>query len=181
MPVFPRTPFSFPTTKAKAIVHQATARQHARRAALCVSLSLIALAPALACSPASAIESHFTEIANDRWIEVRGEGSVSAPDFAELRLGVTTTARTAHEAMTANANAANALVSLIKSEGVAPADLHVDDIDFAPLSRSHRPQRRNRRRSLAIPSRTTQLSATFRASARFSTRRSPPAPTLLMA
>ena len=35
MPVFPRTPFSFPTTKAKAIVHQATARQHARRAALC--------------------------------------------------------------------------------------------------------------------------------------------------
>jgi hypothetical protein len=49
VPVFPRTPFSFPTTKAKAIVHQATARQHARRAALCVSLSLIALAPALAC------------------------------------------------------------------------------------------------------------------------------------
>jgi hypothetical protein len=91
------------------------------------------LAPALACSPASAIESHFTEIANGRWIEVRGGGSVSAPDFAELRLGVTTTARTAHEAMTANANAANALVSLIKSEGVAPADLQTLTISISPL------------------------------------------------
>ncbi len=91
------------------------------------------MAPALARSPASAIESHFTEIANDRWTEVRGEGSVSAPDFAELRLGVTTTARTAHEAMTANANAANALVPLIKSEGVAPADLQTLRISISPL------------------------------------------------
>ena len=40
--------------------------------------------------------------------------------------------------MAANANAANALVSLIKAEGVAPADIQTSDrVDFADVRAVH--------------------------------------------
>ena len=95
---------------------------------------LIALLWALgAASPASALE-RLIDISNDRWVEVTGEGSVSAaPDFARVTLGVTTTGKTAGEAMAANAKAANALISLIKAEGVAPADIQTADVSIAPM------------------------------------------------
>ena len=97
-------------------------------------LALIGFAVALACdSPASAID-RLTDSRNDRWVEVSGEGSVSAaPDFARVTLGVTSTGKTAGDAMAANAKAANALVSLIKSEGVAPADIQTSEMSISPM------------------------------------------------
>jgi uncharacterized protein len=94
-------------------------------------LAFIAFATALAyASPASALDS----ASNDRWVEVSGEGSVSAaPDFARVNLGVTSTGKTAGEAMTANAKAANALVSLIKADGVAPADIQTSAVSISPM------------------------------------------------
>jgi uncharacterized protein YggE len=99
-----------------------------------LGLFLIAFLPALAAvSPAPALE-RLTDISNDRWIEVSGEGSVTAaPDFARATLGVTTTGKTAGEAMEANAKAANALVSLIKAEGVAPADIQTSEVSISPM------------------------------------------------
>ena len=96
-------------------------------------LALIAFLPALAAaSPAPALDPP-TDISNNRWVEVSGEGSVSAaPDFAQVTLGVTTTAKNAGEAMAANAKAANALVSLIKAEGVAPADIQTSELSISP-------------------------------------------------
>lgn len=96
-------------------------------------LSLIALLPALAAaSPAPAPERLIDS--NDRWVEVSGEGSVSAaPDFARATLGVTTTGKTAGEAVEANAKAANALISLIKAEGVAPADIQTSELSISPM------------------------------------------------
>jgi uncharacterized protein len=96
-------------------------------------LALIAFLPALAAvSPAPALE-RVIDLTNDRWVEVSGEGSVSAaPDFARATLGVTTTGKTASEAMAANAKAANALISLIKTEGVAPADIQTSGISISP-------------------------------------------------
>jgi uncharacterized protein len=93
-----------------------------------LGLVLIAFSAALAAlSPAMADE------ANNRWIEVAGEGSVSAaPDFARVTLGVASTGKTAGEAMVANAKAANALVSLIKAEGVAPADIQTSEMSISP-------------------------------------------------
>ena len=117
-----------------------------------LSLALIALLPALAAiSPAQALERSI-DISNDRWVEVTGEGSVSAaPDFAQATLGVTTTGKTAGEAMAANAKAANALVSLIKSEGVAPADIQTSEcVDFANVFAARHPGRRALRPSPAI-------------------------------
>ena len=97
-------------------------------------LALIAFLLALAAaSPAPALE-RLIDISNDRWVEVSGEGSISAaPDFARVTLGVTTTEKNAGEAMAANAKAANALVSLIKSEGVAPADIQTSELSISPM------------------------------------------------
>jgi len=94
-----------------------------------LGLVLIAFSATLAAlSPAMADE------ANNRWIEVAGEGSVSAaPDFARVTLGVASTGKTAGEAMAANAKAANALVSLIKAEGVAPADIQTSEMSISPM------------------------------------------------
>jgi hypothetical protein len=97
-------------------------------------LALITLLAALAAtSPAQAAEG-AADVSNGRWIEVAGEGSVSAaPDFARVTLGVTSTGKNAGEAMAANAKAANALVSLIKSEGVAPADIQTSEVSISPM------------------------------------------------
>jgi uncharacterized protein len=46
---------------------------------------------------------------------------------------VTNTEKTAGEAMAANAKAANALGSLISSEGVAPADIQTSEISISPM------------------------------------------------
>jgi uncharacterized protein len=99
-----------------------------------LGLALIAFSTALAViSPASALE-RLIDISNDRWVEVSGEGSVgAAPDFARVTLGVTTAGKTAGEAMEANAKAANALLSLIKSEGVAPADIQTSEVSISPM------------------------------------------------
>jgi uncharacterized protein YggE len=91
------------------------------------------LATLAAIAPASALE-RLIDISNDRWVEVSGEGSVNAaPDFARVTLGVTSTGRNAGEAMATNAKAASALVSLIKSEGVAPADIQTSDLSISPV------------------------------------------------
>ena len=91
------------------------------------------LATLAAIPPAPALE-RMIDISNNRWVEVSGEGSVNAaPDFARVTLGVASTGRNAGEAMATNAKAANALVSLIKSEGVAPADIQTSDLSISPM------------------------------------------------
>jgi uncharacterized protein len=97
-------------------------------------LWLIAILTAVvAFSPATASETRLSDAADSRWIEVAGEGSVSArPDFARVTLGVTTASAEASDAMAANAKAANALVALIKSEGVAAADIQTSGISISP-------------------------------------------------
>ena len=74
------------------------------------------------------------DINTDRWIEVSGEGSVRADSrLRRVTLGVTTTGKDAREAMAANAKSANALVALIKSQGVAPADIQTSDVSISPM------------------------------------------------
>ena len=91
------------------------------------------LATLAAIPPAQALE-RSSDISNDRWVEVSGEGSVgAAPDFARVTLGVTSTGKNAGEAMAANAKAANALVSLLKAEGVAPADIQTSELSISPM------------------------------------------------
>ena len=99
-----------------------------------LGLPLIAFLPTLAGAPPAPALERMIDISNDRWVEVSGEGSVSAaPDFARVTLGVTSTGKNAGQAMEANAKAANALVSLIKAEGVAPADIQTSDVSISPM------------------------------------------------
>jgi uncharacterized protein YggE len=94
---------------------------------------LIAFLTALAAVSSARALERVIDVSNDRWVEVRGEGSVSAaPDFAHVTVGVTSTGKNAGEAMAANAKAANALISLIKAEGVAPADIQTSDVSISP-------------------------------------------------
>ena len=133
---------------------------------------LIAFVPALTVLPTSlSAQQRIIEYNPDRWIEVSGEGSVSAaPDFARVTLGVTTTAKDAREAMAANAKSANALVQLVKSEGVAPADIRTSGLSISPVFSQQPPAAQagvpaitGYRVSNNVPS----LFATFPASARF--------------
>ena len=98
-------------------------------------LFLIAFAAGAArLAAALSFQTRLIEYNTDRWIEVSGEGSVSAaPDFARVTLGVTTTGKDAREAMAANAKPANALVALIKSEGVSPADIQTSGLSISPI------------------------------------------------
>ena len=89
----------------------------------------------LAATPAAALD-RLVDIANDHWVEVTGESSVNtAPDFAPRSPCVTNTEKTAGEAMAANAKAkaGNALGSLIRSEGVAPADIQTSEVSISPI------------------------------------------------
>lgn len=98
-------------------------------------LFLLAFVPALGVlPPAASAQQRVIEYNPDRWVEVSGEGAVSVvPDFAQVTLGVTSTAKDAREAMAANAKSANALVQFIKSEGVAPADIQTSGLSISPL------------------------------------------------
>jgi uncharacterized protein len=95
--------------------------------------SIAFLAAFAAISPAQALE-RLIDDSNDRSIEVTGEGSISAaPDFAVVTLGVTSTGKKAGDAVAANAQAANALAALIRSEGVAPADIQTSSVSVSPM------------------------------------------------
>ena len=99
-----------------------------------LKLVLITLLATLAAIPPAQALERSSDISNDRWVEVSGEGSVgAAPDFARVTLGVTSTGKNAGEAMAANAKAANGLVSLIKAEGVAPADIQSSELSISPM------------------------------------------------
>ena len=87
--------------------------------ALTTALSLPFAVPALAEGPAT--------------ISVTGEGTVSsAPDLATISLGVTTTAATAAEAMSANSQALTAVLDRLKAAGVAPRDMQTSNLTLNP-------------------------------------------------
>src|SRR6202453_5056965 len=97
-------------------------------------LVLITFLAALAATPPASALERSSASSDDRFVEISGEGSVSAAlDFARVTLGVTSTGKNAGEAMAANAKAANALVSLVKTEGVAPADIQTSELSISPM------------------------------------------------
>jgi uncharacterized protein len=96
-------------------------------------LLLASLATLAATPPAQALE-RVIDISNDRWVEVTGEGSVSAaPDFARVTLGVTSTGKTAGDALAANAKAANTLAALIREQGIGGADIQTSNVSITPM------------------------------------------------
>jgi uncharacterized protein len=89
--------------------------------------AFLAAAPALAQAPQPAPQSSSR-------IVVTGEGSVSAPpDYAQIRSGVTTRAKTAHEATDANSKAMAAVIAALTDAGIAQKDIQTAQFTVQPI------------------------------------------------
>ncbi|MFY9969122.1 MAG: SIMPL domain-containing protein [Roseiarcus sp.] len=97
------------------------------------SLGIMGSLIALGAVSSAFAQTRLLEVNNERLVEVAGEASISAkPDFARVTLGVTTTGKDASAAMAANAKSVNALIALIKEEGVAAADIQTSSLSISP-------------------------------------------------
>lgn len=104
-----------------------SALPHCRVAAVLVAL--MAVAPAFAQTPSS-----NTAAQSLPRIVVTGEGSVSAPpDYAEIRSGVTTRAKTAHEATDTNSKAMNTVIAALTDAGIAQKDIQTVQFTVQPV------------------------------------------------
>jgi hypothetical protein len=71
---------------------------------------------------------------------VIGEGSISVPpDYAEIRSGVTTTAKTVKEANDANVKVMTAITTAILESGVAQKDIQTSRFSIQPVYTSQTP------------------------------------------
>jgi len=94
-------------------------------AAACAVVCAIAPAPARAQTPTPADEAA---------IVVGGEGSVTAaPDYAQIRAGVITKAKTAVEATDANARQMTAVIAALTNAGIAKTDIQTAQFSVQPV------------------------------------------------
>ena len=94
-------------------------------------LTAILAGPALAPRPILATDPAST---GEHTISVSGTGRIFlTPDIADLRLGVTTTAKTVEEARAANATLMTAVISALKGLGVADRDVQTTTLSLGPV------------------------------------------------
>jgi uncharacterized protein YggE len=76
--------------------------------------------------------------AQERRIVVTGQGQVAvAPDIAHVRIGVTTDAGTAAEALASNSGAMRAVMDRLTAEGIAPANMQTSNLGLGPRFAEH--------------------------------------------
>ena len=94
-------------------------------------LIAILAGPALAPHPISATDPATV---GEHTISVMGTGRVFlTPDVADLRLGVTTTAKTVEEARAANATSMTAVIAALKGLGIAARDVQTTTLSLGPV------------------------------------------------
>jgi uncharacterized protein YggE len=94
-------------------------------------LIAILAAPALGPRPILATDPAQTA---EHTISVTGTGRVFlTPDVADLRLGVTTTAKTVDEARAANATSMTAVISALKGLGITDRDVQTTTLSLGPV------------------------------------------------
>src|SRR5215217_2421600 len=77
-------------------------------------------------------------------LSVTGVGRLStAPDVAEVQVGVRSQATTAQQALAANNEAMNTLQALLKERGVAAKDIQTTRVQVAPIYSQPRPRMRD--------------------------------------
>jgi uncharacterized protein YggE len=77
--------------------------------------------------------------AADRLVTVVGEGTVTAaPDMARIRVGVSSQAKTAHEASDANAKQMTVVLAAIKEAGIAEHDVQTSYLSLQPQNDPNR-------------------------------------------
>jgi uncharacterized protein len=102
----------------------------AMRWILCLGLFLAAASP----TETSLAQGQGEKPSPQARVIVVGEASVSAPpDYAEIRGGVTTTAKTVEEAMDANSKLMAAVTGALLDAGVAQNDIQTSEFSIEPV------------------------------------------------
>ena len=144
-------------------VVMATPRRAARAAVAAKSrrfssgAAVAAAAVFVAAIPAQAQQS---QLPPERGVVVIGEGSVSVPpDYARVRGGVTTRAKTAKEATEANTKAMAAITAMLSNAGIAQKDIQTARFSVQPIYESHQS---NSEQKLSGFSVSNQINVTIR-------------------
>src|SRR5689334_4748154 len=91
------------------------------------------LVAALSAAPAQAQNAEPKSSAEARIIVV-GEGSVTvAPDYARIRSGVTTNAKTVKEASDANSKIMSSIIATLADAGIAKKDIQTSQFSIEPV------------------------------------------------
>lgn len=97
-------------------------------------LRLKAVLPALLFAVATAAPLHAEDKVMDRTVTVSATGTVTAtPDEASISTGVTSEAKTAREAMSANNDAMGRVITELKSAGIDPKDIQTTQFNVQPV------------------------------------------------
>jgi uncharacterized protein len=97
-----------------------------------VAAALVGAVPAQAQQPSSHADGRIVVI---------GEGSVSVPpDYAQIRSGVTTRAKTAKEAADTNSKAMSAVTASLLESGIAQKDIQTSQFSIQPVYASPEPR-----------------------------------------
>lgn len=93
----------------------------------------LTLLPVALIAAAVSLPAYANDSARPNMISIEGRGeAVSAPDTAFVNAGVTTTAKTAREALTDNTKAMADLVAALKTAGVGAADIQTSGFSVNP-------------------------------------------------
>jgi len=119
--------------------------------------AIVAAAVFVVAVPAQAQQS---QLPPERGVVVIGEGSVSVPpDYARVRSGVTTRAKTAKEATEANTKAMAAITAMLSNAGIAQKDIQTARFSVQPIYESHQS---NSEQKLSGFSVSNQINVTIR-------------------
>ncbi len=119
--------------------------------------AIVAAAVFVAAIPAQAQQA---QLPPERGVVVIGEGSVSVPpDYARVRSGVTTRAKTAKEATEANTKAIAAITAMLSNAGIAQKDIQTARFSAQPIYESHQS---NSEQKLSGFSVSNQINVTIR-------------------
>jgi uncharacterized protein len=117
------------------------------RALLCAGAVLAATFPG---------EAQDAKPAPEARIIVVGEGSVSAaPDYARIRSGVTTRAKTAKEAADVNSRLMTAVIAALQSAGIEQKDIQTSRFSVTPVYASPAPNMEQRLTGFAVSNQVT--------------------------
>ncbi len=87
----------------------------------------------IAAAATLAVPVHAEDMKMQRSISLSGHGEVkSAPDMAVVTAGVTSSATTAREALTANNTAMNSVLSALTTAGIAAKDIQTSNFNVSP-------------------------------------------------
>jgi uncharacterized protein len=109
---------------------------------------------------ASCAQAQEAKPAPEARIIVAGDGSVSvAPDYARIRSGVTSRAKTAKEAADANAKAMAAIMAALTGAGIEAKDIQTSRFSVLPVYAAPAPNTEQRLTGFAV---SNQVSVTIR-------------------